>query len=173
VNFISHPLELSLLPSFSTTVSFFFFSHFAPATAEDVRTVVLSFRNSYCSLDFIPTFLFKSCLCALIQVITTIINLSLSEGIFPDNFKHAIITPLHKKHYLPQVYWSDTALFLISTSSEVHLKLRSLSASFTLVSLINYSIQSFPSLSRFQSTYHKLYSTETALTRIYKSSLYL
>ena len=28
--------------------------------------------------------------------------LSLSEGLFPDVFKYAIVTPLHKKHSLPK-----------------------------------------------------------------------
>src|SRR6184192_585544 len=41
------------------------------------------------------------CLDSLLLPITTLINLSISESIFPNEFKSAIVTPLHKKHSLP------------------------------------------------------------------------
>jgi Reverse transcriptase (RNA-dependent DNA polymerase)/Endonuclease-reverse transcriptase len=140
------------------------FSTFAPATVDEVTTAILSSSNASCSLDFIPTFLLKSCLNALIQPITTLINLSLTEGIFPDNLKHAIVTPLHKKHSLPQEdlgsYRPISNLNFISKILEriIHSRLTN-------------HLQSFPSLSKFQSAYRKFYSTETALTRIYNDLL--
>lgn len=39
----------------------------------------------------------KECIYDLIPVITTIINLSISQGIVPDSFKHATVHPLLKK----------------------------------------------------------------------------
>jgi len=53
-------------------------------------------------LDVLPTKLIKSCLDALAPPITRLINLSLSEGIFPDTFKHAVVSPLLKKPSLPK-----------------------------------------------------------------------
>ena len=58
--------------------------------------------DATCSLDTIPTFLLKSCLDSLLHPITTIINLALSEGTFPDIFKKATVRPLLKKYNLPQ-----------------------------------------------------------------------
>src|SRR5437870_10683756 len=74
---------------------------FRSATPAEVRSIILSSSDATCSLDFIPTRLLKSCINSLIQPITTIVNLCLAEGIFPDDFKRAIVTPLHKKHSLP------------------------------------------------------------------------
>src|SRR5437899_3712504 len=66
-----------------------------------VRAAILSSSDATCSLDLIPTRLLKSCLDSFLLPITTLINLSISESIFPDEFKSAIVTPLHKKHSLP------------------------------------------------------------------------
>src|SRR5580692_9374026 len=89
-------------------------STFTPATLNEVRNAVLSSSNATCSLDFIPTCLLKSCLNALLQPITTLINLSLSEGAFPAEFKHAIVTPLHKKHSLDKDELSSSNLNFVS-----------------------------------------------------------
>ena len=72
-------------------------SSFAPST-EEVRRVIMSSSDSFCDLDVIPTSLLKSCLDVLIKPIPIIVNLSLPEGSFPTNFKHALVTPSLKKH---------------------------------------------------------------------------
>src|SRR5207245_4961085 len=76
-------------------------STFRPATPAEVRSIILSSSDATCSLDVIPTRLLKFCINALIQPITTVVNLCLAEGNFPDDFKRVIVTPLHKKHSLP------------------------------------------------------------------------
>ena len=53
-----------------------------------------------CELDTIPTTLLKQCRTELTPIITRIVNLSLETGVFPDQFKHAIIRPLLKKQGL-------------------------------------------------------------------------
>ena len=134
-------------------------SNFLPAIPLEVRKAILMSSDSTCSLDIIPTFILKSCLDALIHPITTIINLALSEGIFPDNFKKATVRPLLKKHNLPQddlsSYRPISNLNFISKILEriIH-------------SRINSHLQTFPSLCPFQSAYRKFHSTETALLRI-------
>jgi hypothetical protein len=55
---------------------------------------------TYCDLDPIPTSLLKQCLSVLLPSITNIVNLSLSSGTFPDQFKHSVIKPLLKKSNL-------------------------------------------------------------------------
>ena len=89
----------------------------------------------------------------MLQPISTLINLSLSEGLFPDDFKHAIVTPLHKKHSLPQdelsSYRPISHLNFISKILEriIHSRLKT-------------HLNTYPSLSRFQSAYRKFHSTE-------------
>src|SRR5207245_2676028 len=92
-NYFSSPHSFS--PSIPPIIN-----NFAPATLDEIRIAITSSSNATCPLDPIPTHL-KSCLDALILPITNIINISLPNGIFPDTFKSAIVTPLHKKHSLP------------------------------------------------------------------------
>ncbi len=132
---------------------------FSPATMDEITIAISSSSNATCSLDPIPTELLKSCLPALILPITNIVNLSLSEGIFPDQFKNAIVTPLYKKHSLPQEdlssYRPISNLNFISKIIERVIHSR----------LTNHFLN-FPALSPFQSAYRPFHSTETALLRI-------
>ena len=129
-------------------------SSFAPSTEEEVRRVIMSSSDSSCHLDVIPTSLLKSCLDVLI-----IINLSLSEGSFPTTFKHALVKPLLKKRNIPQdelsSYRPISNLNFISKVLEriIHARISS-------------HLESFPSITPFQSVYRQFHSTETALLRI-------
>ena len=78
------------------------FSTFEPCTTDEVRKLIISSFDASCQLDIIPTRLLKSCIDVLMPPITRLINLSLSEGVFPDSFKHAIVTPLLKQSSLPK-----------------------------------------------------------------------
>src|SRR5207245_2614031 len=139
-------------------------STFRPATPAEVRSIILSSSYATFSLDFIPTRLLKSCINSLIQPITTIVNLCLAEGIFPDDFKRAIVTPLHKKHSLPHEELSSyrpiSNLNFISKTLEriIHSRLTN-------------HLESFPALCPYQSAYRQYHSTETALLRIYNDAL--
>jgi hypothetical protein len=134
-------------------------SDFLPASNEEVRNAILSSSNATCQLDIIPTTLLKSCLDSLLYPITTLINLAISEGTFPTQFKHAVIYPKLKKHSLPSEdlssYRPISNLNFISKILERIIHNR-----------INNHLQSFPSISPFQSAYRKFHSTETALLRI-------
>ena len=72
-------------------------STFIPATTEEITKVVLELPDKDCDLDPIPTSLLKKCMHLLAPIITSMINLSLSTAMFPQAFKHAIVTPLLKK----------------------------------------------------------------------------
>ena len=62
-------------------------------TADEVRHFVLRALCKSSDLDLIPTSLVKDCIDILITPITTIINLSLTEGSFPSHFKSAQVSP--------------------------------------------------------------------------------
>src|SRR5258708_14702513 len=132
---------------------------FSAATSDEITCAISKSSDASCSLDPIPTKLLKSCLPALIMPITNIVNLSLSEGVFPDSYKNSIVKPLYKKHSLPHEdlssYRPISNLNFISKIIERIIHTR-----------ISNHLKTFPSLSPFQSAYRPFHSTETALLRI-------
>ena len=92
---------------FSGTV----FAEFQPVTEDFVKTVVQQIPKKSCDLDPIPT---SVPLDEIIPIVTSIMNKSLSSGIVPQCFKHALVKPLLKKvsfdpnclkHYRPVSNW--------------------------------------------------------------------
>ncbi len=66
-------------------------SFLTPATEEEIKSILLKSPTMSCELDPIPTFLLKVCIDELLQLITEIVNLSLSTAIMPMSQKIAII----------------------------------------------------------------------------------
>src|SRR6266536_2150265 len=70
---------------------------FTHTTPNEIHKLIMSSSDSTCLLDPIPTSLLKSCSDILSTPLSSLINLSLADGIFPDSFKHALVSPLLKK----------------------------------------------------------------------------
>ena len=70
---------------------------FQPASIEEIKRLILSSPKSTCSSDPLPSNLLPLTIDVIASVITRIVNLSLSSGIFPKEFKSAIAKPLLKK----------------------------------------------------------------------------
>ena len=70
---------------------------FTEVTQEQVIYYVKKMPTKGCELDPIPTKLFKEIASNILPIITRIVNLSLKEGVFADNWKVMIIRPLLKK----------------------------------------------------------------------------
>ena len=68
-----------------------------PVSEDEVRKLISSSPNRSCDLDPCLTSIIKECVDLLAKPITTIINTSISQGIFPQHFKQARIAPLLKK----------------------------------------------------------------------------
>ena len=64
---------------------------FAPLKEEDVHKVVISLKTKSCELDPIPTTTFKKLLPGILPLITKIVNISLSEGLFIRSWKTAVV----------------------------------------------------------------------------------
>ena len=77
------------------------FSCFKQVSQEEIRKIIMKSPSKSCLLDPWPTFLVKECIDILLPSITRLVNCSLSEGVVPDEFKKAIVTPLIKKSSLP------------------------------------------------------------------------
>ena len=76
-------------------------SSFTSVTVGDVAALIKECPSKSSSRDPIPTSLLKKFADVLAIPITSIVNLSLSSGIFPDEMKLAFVTPLLKKPNFP------------------------------------------------------------------------
>ena len=115
-------------------------------------------KNS-CNLDPLPSSVLCDCLDEIIPIVTSIMNKSLSSGIVPQSFKHALFKLLLKKvsldpnclkHYRPV----SSLPFLSKVLERVVLK------------QFLQHLQSHILLEPFQFAYQKCHSTETTLLRV-------
>jgi hypothetical protein len=137
---------------------------FSPVSEAEVRRLIMNAPTKSCDLDPIPTPLLKTCIDVLLTPITRLINLSLSEGVFPSTFKTAHVIPLLKKPSLNKDemknYRPVSNLCFVSKVLEK-----------VVASRILTHIDSSNASNPFQSAYRKLHSTETALLKIHNDIL--
>ena len=75
-------------------------SKFLPLTSDQVRKIIFSLSTKSCELDAMPTKLLKDIIPGVLPVINKIVNLSLEQGVFAENWKTSVIRPLLKKQGL-------------------------------------------------------------------------
>ena len=133
---------------------------FQPVTPDEITKIILLSPDKSCDLDPIPTSLLKQCISVLSPVITSIINLSLLSGSFPDNFKHSVIKPLLKKANLDKESLSNyrpvSNLSYISKLTEKIVKIQ-----------LTKHLDGHSLFNAHQSAYTKSHSTETVLLSIH------
>ena len=124
-----------------------------------IKTIMGSATKS-CSLDPIPSALLKNFLNQLVTPITSIINMSLKQGEFLADLKHALVTLQWKKSSLdPEVLKNYRPISnLVSFSSCFFLS--------TAAQLNEYLLPN-NIFSKMQSAYRPNHSTETALLCVY------
>ena len=70
---------------------------FRKLSEDDVCKIIKSSANKSCSLDFLPTWMVKDYIDIVVGPITSIVNQSLTSGVFPHILKQAVVTPIIKK----------------------------------------------------------------------------
>ena len=137
-------------------------SNFKSLSEYEVEKLIGNLSKKSCLLDPIPTKLLLQCTDILIPVFTSLINLSLSTGHFPIQWKNALITPLLKK---PGLDADFNNLRPVSNLKYIS-KLVEGAATRQIMDHLDHNSL----LPCTQSAYRQFYSTETALLRI-KSDL--
>ena len=128
-------------------------------TITDVIKLINAAPAKTCQLDPAPTWLVKKFSSQLAPFITLLINSSLTLGIFPAKFKHAVVTPLLKKGAADGAQLKN---FRPVSNLPFLAKL--------LERVVQTQLQSYlidhDAMPKHQSAYRKFHSTETALIKI-------
>ena len=128
------------------------------------RHLVLLAPCKSSDLDPVLTSLVKDCIDNLITPITSVINLSLTEGSFPAHFKSAYVSPLLKKPSLNRDSMKNyRPVSNLSFLSKVLEKV--------VENQLNSHINSSNASNQYQSAYRKFHSSETALLTIHNDIL--
>ena len=132
----------------------------------EITSLVVRAPCKSSELDPIHTGLVKDCIDLLITPITSIINLSLTEGHFPAHFKSAYVFPRPRKRSVSlnkdsmKNYWPVSNLSFLSKVLEK-----------VVVNKLNSHINSSNTFNQYQSAYRKFHSTEAALLQIHNDNL--
>ena len=134
------------------------FDEFHVVSTDSVKKLVTSSSNKSCPSDPIPTSIVKTCIDELLPIITTIINRSLKDGCFPDEWKGALVVPKLKKPDAELVHKNFRPISNLPFLSKLTEKV----VAQEMVSHMSIHCL-FPV---FQSAYRQAHSTETALLRV-------
>ena len=134
-------------------------SNFITVTEADVLKHLSHMKPKSCCLDPIPTWLLKDCKDTLVPALTTIINTSLSSGVFPSQLKDAVIRPVLKK---PSLDVNDLKNYRPVSNLPFLAKFIEREVSKQFIAHLDTNNTD----NRFQSAYRAHCSTETALARV-------
>ena len=67
--------------------------HIPEIYSDEVRTIIANIPNSASDYDELPASILKQCTDLCLEPLTLLINLSLTQGIFPDQLKLARVLP--------------------------------------------------------------------------------
>ena len=126
---------------------------FDPVTDSTVEEIINSMHSKSCELDAIPMPLLKRLTCKCLPFITKIVNISLTQGIFSDDWKVAIVRPLLKKAGLVLINKNYCPVSNLSFLSKLVEK--------CVLLQFNAHCERYGLIPDFQSAYRKGYSTET------------
>ena len=129
-------------------------------TQEELRKIIMSSPSKSCVLDTVPTWFLQETLDAHLPALTTMVNTSISSGVFPSSAKSAVVTPLLKKTSLdPTVHKNfrpvSNLTFLGKSIERVVLR------------RMKHHMDSNNLNEVYQSAYKPKHCTETALLRVH------
>ena len=132
------------------------FSSFKLVPVDKIKQLILSSPKSTCLLDPVPSNLLPHCIDSIAPIITRIVNLSLSSGVFSKQLKSASVKPLLKKSNLDP---NDLKNYRSISNQSFLSKL----IERVIAARLSSHLSSHNLMSKLQSAYRKFHSSETAL----------
>ena len=127
----------------------------APVTPEEVFKLVKSFKDSAPGYDEIKMKPMQSMISEILSPLTYVLNLSISNGIFPDILKITNVIPLYKKDD-PMIFSNYRSVSLLCTLSKKIEK--------AMYDRVNDCLNEFDIIFKYQFGFRRGYSTYLALT---------
>ena len=124
----------------------------------DVHQVIMSLKTKTCELDPVPTTIFKMLLPKILPLITKIVNLSLCQGQFIQDWKTAIVRPLLKKEGLQLIMSNFRLVSNLSFISKIIEK--------CMLLQLSQHCNTNNLQPDYQSAYREHYSCETAVLKL-------
>ena len=152
-NFIEEKLQ-NLYKNFPPSIHKF---SFQPVCEQDVIKVTKTLKSMAVGVDCINSFVIKSLLPRISTVLVHIINISFEHGIFPENWKKAVVTPIPKVS-IPLSPSDFRPISLLPSLSKIIEKLAN-------IQIVAYLVE-HNFLDPYQSAYMKNHSTQTALLKL-------
>ena len=129
---------------------------FKLVSVDEIKQLILSSPKSTCLLDPVPSNLLPHCIDSIAPIITRIVNLSLSSGVFSKQLKSALVKPLLKKSNLdPNDLKNYRPISNLSFLSKLIERV--------IAARLSSHLSSHNLMSKLQSAYRKFHSSETAL----------
>ena len=136
-----------------------YFTEFLEINTTKLKKIVTTMKNETCKLDPIPTEIVKKCIHILSPILLHIINTAIKNNTFPEKLKCAIVTPilkdLQKDHEDFKNYRPVSIMCFISKLLER-----------VLYTQIIEFVEQNKLLPRYQSSYRKSHSCESAMLRV-------
>ena len=132
---------------------------------EEVRQIIKAMPSKCCDIDVIPSSLLKEALELLLPTLTKLVNLSLEEGVFAEEWKIALLKPLLKKIVMVLIntwYYPVLNLPFLSKVVEKSVLLR-----------FNKHCDENNLMPDYQSAYRANFSCETALLKLTNNLLWV
>ena len=140
------------------------FDQFEKITEEEVLKIINSIGAKMCSSDPVPSSVLKELAPYIIRQITTIVNVSLREGVFAYKWKTAIIKPLLKKVGLDLITKNYRPISNLPFMSKLVEK--------CMVTQFNKYCEDNQLMPDYQSAYRSNYSCETSLVKLVNDILW-
>ena len=133
-------------------------------TSQDIARLLARCPSKQCGLDPAPTWLIKDMSATTTPILAKLVNASLHSAIFPTSMKHALVTPIVKKHGLdPCILSSYRPISNLPFISKL------------LERVVTHQLTTYLNTNHLlpphQSAYRQHHSTETALLKICSDAL--
>ena len=128
---------------------------FKDLTEDEIRKLISEMNTTSSELDILPTKVLKMYLHELLSSITSLVNLSLREGVFPSKWKQAIVKPLLKKAGLELIVSNYRPVSNLSFLSKLIEK--------AVLCRVNQYVNEYNLMPENQSAYRRFHSCESYL----------